>query len=161
MPVRDAHSHIMFLTSVLWPMHQAVTFLQGPSIPKRRRKKPNVSWLTQLTPIQVSNLAICVISNLFFDGWLLLVLQPAALAALNYKHNFMEASSGIVCALLVGALVRCFSVVAKVIIQAGVVYVLTVVYVQVLSNQTVVTQLVDRLQNYRNRHSELMTPKIG
>lgn len=139
-------------------MHQAVSFLQGPTT-KRRRKKSNAFWLTQLTPVQASNVAICVISNLFLDSWLLLMLQPAALAAFNYKHNFME--SGIVCAVLVGAIARCFSVLFKVIIQAGVVYVLTVVYVQMLTNQTVVAQLVDRWQSFRKGRDNPMTQEVG
>lgn len=148
----------MNLSYFNWPLQQAASFLQGPTA-KRRRKKSNAPWLTQLTPVQASNLAICVISNLFLDSWLLLMLQPAALAAFNYKHNFMD--SGIVCALLVGALVRCFSVVAKVVIQAGVVYVLTVVYVQMLTNQTIVAQLVDRWQTYCKGGYKPVTQEVG
>lgn len=156
--IPEDHHDIMNVSYIIWPMRQAATFLHGPTT-KRRRKNSNASWLTQLTPVQASNLAICVISNLFLDSWLLLMLQPAALAAFNYKHNFME--SGIVCAVLVGAIARCFSVLFKVIIQAGVVYVLTVVYVQVLTNQTIVAQLIDRWQTFRKGHVSPVTPEVG
>lgn len=62
--------------------------------------------------------------------------------------------SGIVCALLVGAIARCFSVIAKVIIQVGAIYVLTVIYVQILTKQSIAAQIIHRWQQFRRTSNE-------
>lgn len=58
------------------------------------------------------------------------------------------------CALLVGAIVRCFSAIAKVIIQVGAIYILTVIYVQVLTRQSLAAQMIQRWQQFRKISNE-------